>query len=267
VPAFALMSEACQRLAVLEPHVHEGVPLTRAAAAAGVPLRTAQRWLAGYLAGGAAGLSRPVRADLGARRFPTELVAVEGLALRRPPPKVAEIHRAVDTLATERGWPAPSYSTVRSIVAAMDPGATTLAHRGTAAYRDRFELVMRREAAAPNDLWQIDHTQLDLLILDEDGKPARPWLTVVLDDHSRAVAGYTVFLGAPSAVQTALALRQAIWRKVDPTWPVCGLPAALYSDHGTDFTSDYIAQVCADTRVQLIHSTPGVPQGRGKVAR
>jgi putative transposase len=103
------MSEASQRLAVLEPHVHEGVPLTRAAAAAGVPLRTAQRWLAGYLAGGAGGLSRPVRANLGARRFPTELVAaVEGLARRRTPPKVAEIHRAVGTLATERGWPAPS---------------------------------------------------------------------------------------------------------------------------------------------------------------
>jgi putative transposase len=32
-------------------------------------------------------------------------------------------------------------------------------------------------------------------------------------------------------------------------------------------TSGYIAQVCADTRVQLIHSTRGVPQGRGKVER
>ena len=107
--------------------------------------------------------------------------------------------------------------------------------------------VTRREAAAPNDPWQVDHTQLDLPILDAAGKPARPWLTVVLDDHSGAVAGYPVFLGAPSAVQTALALRQAIWRKADPTWPVCGLPAAHDSDHGTDFTSGYIAQVCADT--------------------
>ena len=43
-----------------------------------------------------------------------------------------------------------------------------------------------------------------------DGRPARPWLTVVLDDHSRVVAGYTVFLGAPSALNFSLALRQAI---------------------------------------------------------
>jgi len=48
---------------------------------------------------------------------------------------------------------------------------------------------------------------------------------------------------------------------------VCGLPAALYSDHGADFTSTHLAQVCADVKVQLIHSTPGVPRGRGKIER
>ncbi len=68
-------------------------------------------------------------------------------------------------------------------------------------------------------------------------------------------------------MQTALALRQAIWRKADPRWPVCGIPATLYSDHGADFTSTHISQVCADLRMQLIHSTPGVRRGRGKGER
>ena len=49
--------------------------------------------------------------------------------------------------------------------------------------------------------------------------------------------GYATFIGAPSALQTALALRQAIWRKTDLAWPVCGIPDALYVDHGSDFTS------------------------------
>lgn len=60
-----------------------------------------------------------------------------------------------------------------------------------------------------------DHTELDLLVLDHAGAAARPWLTVVLDDCSRAVAGYSVFLGAPSALNLSLALRQAIWHKSD----------------------------------------------------
>ena len=41
-----------------------------------------------------------------------------------------------------------------------------------------------------------------------------------------------MFLGDPSAWQTALALRQAIWRKSEPAWPVSGLPAALYVEKG-----------------------------------
>lgn len=41
------------------------------------------------------------------------------------------------------------------------------------------------------------------------------------------------------------ALRQAVWRKPGPARPVCGIPAALYSDDGADLTSDYSAQVCA----------------------
>ena len=119
---------------------------------------------------------------------------------------------------------------VRRIITGLDPGLVALA-RGSNTYRDDFELVLRRESAHPNDLWQADHTELDVMVLDEAGKPARPWLTVILDDHSRVVAGYTVFLGDPSAWQTALALRQAIWRKADLAWPVCGLPAALYGDY------------------------------------
>jgi len=156
---------------------------------------------------------------------------------------------------------------VRRVIVGLDRGLLALAHHGPDAYRDRYELVLRRESVHPNDIWQADHTQLDVMVVNEKGSPARPWLTVILDDHSRAIAGYTVFIGEPSAAQTALALRQAIWRKEDPAWRVCGLPATLYSDHGGDFTSDHIATVCADVKVQLIHSSPGKPRGRGKVER
>jgi putative transposase len=48
---------------------------------------------------------------------------------------------------------------------------------------------------------------------------------------------------------------------------VCGIPDVLYSDHGSDFTSRHLEQVCVDLHVQLVHSTAGVPQGRGKIER
>ena len=254
--------------AVLGPHLEDNQSLTRAAAAAGVPLRTAQRWLARYRRDGLAGLARSGRADRGRRRIRSEFVAlIEGLALRRPPPRIATIHRQAARLAAARGWAAPSYSTVHAIVTTLDPGLLTLAHEGPAAYRDRFELVYRRQAERPNAVWQADHTELDILIVDANGDPARPWLTVVLDDHSRAVAGYAVALGAPSALGTSLALRQAIWRKPDPDWTVCGIPDLLYVDHGSDFVSTHLAQVAIDLRIELVHSAVARPQGRGKVER
>jgi len=142
-----------------------------------------------------------------------------------------------------------------------------LAHEGAAAFRNRYELIHRHRAEAPNALWQADHTPLDILIVDESGKPARPWLTIVIDDYSRVIAGYMTFLDAPSSLHTSLALRQAIWRKANPSWPVQGIPDVLYVDHGSDFTSNHLEQVAAALRIELIHSTVARPQGRGKVER
>jgi len=68
------------------------------------------------------------------------------MALRKPPPALADIWRQVTRVAVERGLHPPSYTTVRSVVIAPDPGLAVLAQRGSAAYRDRYELVYRREA-------------------------------------------------------------------------------------------------------------------------
>ena len=43
----------------------------------------------------------------------------------------------------------------------------TMAHEGSKAYSDRFDLVHRHEADAPNAIWQADHTELDILVKDE----------------------------------------------------------------------------------------------------
>jgi len=111
------------------------------------------------------------------------------------------VHRIGD-LARDRDLPAPNYSTVRSVVAAIDPGLRTLAPDGDAAYRNQFELVHRCTAARPNEQWQADHTLLDLQILDVKQQPARPWLTVVLDDYSAQLV-------ADAAVSSALQVAYA----------------------------------------------------------
>lgn len=72
-----------QRLAVFSPRLHDAVPLTVAAKAAGVSTPTAQRWLAGHRPEGASALVRCGRADNGEWRIPAELVElIEWLTCR-----------------------------------------------------------------------------------------------------------------------------------------------------------------------------------------
>ncbi|MGC9271962.1 Mu transposase C-terminal domain-containing protein [Acidiphilium sp.] len=150
---------------------------------------------------------------------------------------------------------------------AIDPALMVLAHQGAKAYAHGFDLLHRREATRPNEIWQADHTELDILVLDEVGANVRPWLTIVIDDHSRGIAAYRLSTSAPSALQTALALRNAIWRKGKAGWTICGIPEMLYTDHGSDFTSRHIEQVCAELKIRLIFSQIGQPRGRGRIER
>lgn len=234
----------------------------------GISIRTLQRWNRRYRDDGISGLEPRLRGDKGTRRTDARTVTfIERLALTRPRPALATLHRLTVADANQRGACPPSYATVRDIVRALDPALVTLALEGPASYRDRHELVLRRRADRPNQTWQADHTELDILIIGTDGKPDRPWLTTVMDDYSRAICGYTVFTGAPSAANTALALRQAIWRKTDPAWAMCGLPDILHVDHGSDFTSNHLERTAIGLHIRIIHSIVGRPQGRGKIER
>ncbi len=174
---------ALDRFRRLRPHLEDGCPLARLARAEGLPLRTARRWVRRYREQGLAGLVRHPRSDRGQRTFPSELVRlIESLALRTPALSAAAIHRQVAAVARTQGWPTPSYSSVYAVVRRLHPGLVTLAHGGPKAYRERFDLIHRREALGPNEIWQADHTQLDVWVRDEQDRPARPWLTVILDD-------------------------------------------------------------------------------------
>jgi len=165
------------------------------------------------------------------------------------------------------GEPAPIYWIVRDIVLSLPNDLRTLAQQGSRRFGELYEMVHRCEAPRPKALWQADHAQLDILLLREDGSAGRPWLTAVIDDYSRAIPGYFFSFDQPSSLRTSLAMRQAIWRKVDGHWQVCGIPDVLYVDNGADFVSKHLEQAAVDLKIRLVFSTPGKPQGRGKIER
>src|SRR5205814_7705953 len=121
--------------------------------------RTLHRWVAAFRVHGRAGLARKTRDDRGRRVLPIELEhVIEGFALRRPPMSRAAVYRETTAVARAQGWPEPSYATVYDVIRHLPMALVTLAHDGPKVYADRFELLHRREASRPNEMWQADHT-------------------------------------------------------------------------------------------------------------
>jgi putative transposase len=268
-------SLALERFKLLQPYLEAGVPLAQLAREQNLPLRTLQHWSQQYRNEGLSGLVRKARRDANTHRVLTPELQqlIEGLALQKPAPTIASIYRQVISFvqtqpSQEKPLKLPSYRTVYALVKEISPALQTLAQAGSKTYNNKFDLIYRRDAGGSNEIWQADHCLLDLWVLNgSTQKPSRPWLTVILDDYSRAVAGYALSFEAPSALRTALALRQAIWTKSDPRWHICGIPQQFYTDHGSDFTSQHLEQVSAELKMKLIFSQVGVPRGRGKIER
>jgi putative transposase len=261
---------ALERFRLLEPHLQNGRELRSVSEGSGVTFRTLQRWVANYKRQGLAGLVRKERTDVGERRTvsPRLREAIEGLALEKPPLPLSSVHRQAKQFAQMIGEPSPSYWIVRVTSCAVCRMTSEFSHSmapaGSESYMNWFIVARHPD---PTRFWQADHTQLDIILLREDGTAGRPWLTAVIDDYSRSIAGYFLGFDPPSSLRTSLAMRQAIWRKADSHWQVGGIPDVLYVDNGTDFVSKHLEQVAVDLKMRLVFSTPGKPQGRGKIER
>jgi putative transposase len=233
------------------------------------PVRTLYNWVTAFEQNGLSGLKPKKRSDCGKHRLAKdELVdVIKGLYLRTPPVPIMTVYRQVQEICTKNGWEIPCYDVVRNVIIEIPASLKTLAHEGKKAYKQQFGLAHRFEAEGPNEIWQADHKLLDIKVLDARKQAFKPWLTAIIDDYSRAVSGYYLGFEPPSSVRVALALRQAIWRKEEPNWTICGVPEKFYTDRGSDFMSNHIDQVAIDLKFDKIETEPDDPQGKGKCER
>jgi putative transposase len=262
--------QAFEKYKIIEPFLNGDVPLTNVSHdTTDVSAITLHRWIKKYRKNGLVGLISKKRKDCGQHRsVRNELQTfIEGLALQKPPLSIASIYRKTLEIAEKNNWRKPAYKTVYTIVKNMHPALVTLAQEGSKAYSDKYDLLYSRRSTYPNEIWQADHSLMDIWLVDDNGKYRRPWLTVIMDDYSRAIAGYFLTFQDPCAQNTSLVLRQAIWYKTDPEWHVCGIPDIFYTDHGSDFTSVHLEQVSVDIKMQLVYSIAGKPRGRGIIER
>jgi putative transposase len=144
--------------------------------------------------------------------------AIKEVYLRPERPPLMELWRAVGRQCLTRGLKTPAYRTVAARVRQYDARAVVQARAGAAAARQRYGPVKASslQPGWPLEVVQIDHTRLDVLVVDEvERQPLgrRPWLTLAIDVASRVVTGFHVAFEPPSSLTVALALTQAVLPK------------------------------------------------------
>jgi putative transposase len=202
---------------------------------------TLDRWIQEWRRGGFDALVPNPRQSQ--PRTPTEVLQTAAALKKENPDRSAAQVRRI--LAAQNGW-APDERTLQRMFVRTGLTALTTAGPATPAVFGRFE------ADKPNELWTGDALHGPRV----EGR--KTYLFAFLDDHSRAIVGHRWGF-AEDTVRLAAALRPALAAR--------GVPTYVYVDNGSAFVDSWLLRACATLGIKLVHSTPGRPQGRGKIER
>lgn len=110
------------------------------------------------------------------------------------------------------------------------------------------------DAKYPFAIVQIDHTKLDIVLIDPIyRKPlGRPWLTLLVDVYSRCPMGYYLSLDPPGNFGTGQSVAHAMYPKHDwlakyglnDEWPCWGAMKTIHCDNAGEFHSKMMEASC-----------------------
>jgi putative transposase len=207
---------------------------------------TLDRWIRAWRRGGFDALVPDARQS--APRLPVEVIEMAlGLKRENPARTATQVRRI---LRAQMGW-APGERTLQRHFA-EDPQIAAVLGVLAAGGPGGEAVFGRFEADRPNELWTGDALHGPTI----GGR--KTYLFAFLDDHSRAIVGHR-FGFSEDTVRLAAALRPALGSR--------GVPDAVYVDNGSAFVDAWLLRACAKLGIRLVHSTPGRPQGRGKIER
>lgn len=109
------------------------------------------------------------------------------------------------------------------------------------------------------EIVEIDHSPIDCMVVNEERVViGRPWITVILDRHSRCVLGFHLSLAGHGTEAVFETLRTAILPKnylkekyadLDLVWECFGWPERVLMDNGREFHANALVQALLDIGV------------------
>ncbi len=174
----------------------------------------------------------------------------------------------------------PCRATCYRLFSCLDAYEQTVLREGKRIATRKFKLAgVGAETSRILERVEIDHTPLDLFLIDENTKLplGRPTLTIILDHHSRMLLGYYLGFNAPSTAAVLAALRHAILPKkkrkskigleIIGDWPCHGIPETLVVDNGLEFHSQALEHLAFNLGMRIQYCPKKQPQFKGAVER
>ncbi|CAO3439648.1 Mu transposase C-terminal domain-containing protein [Azospirillum argentinense] len=201
------------------------------------------------------------------------------MAFMRPKRTGDAIHLEIRRRCIGAGLKPPGRTTVYRRLATLPRKDVVRAQDGAKAARDKFAPVLGTFPITswPLEVVQIDHTVVDLILVDEfHRRPiGRPFLTLAVDVHTRMVVGFLLSLDPPSATSVGLCLTHAVapkdnWlerMRVGMKWPVWGIPDTVHVDNGKEFHSEALRRGCSQHGITIDYRPVRTPHYGGHIER
>lgn len=163
----------------------------------------------------------------------------------------------------DKGITPPHKNTVRNRIGSLSDEVVAARRLGRKIADNDFKPIEGEFPGAdiPLAVVQIDHTKLDIILVDDHFRRAvgRPWITLAFDVFSRMVTGFYVSFDPPSALSTGLCLAHSILPKdgwlikhgVKGDWPLWGLPAKVHVDNAKEFRGNMLQKACDEYGIDL----------------
>jgi len=205
--------------------------------------------------------------------------AIDAKYLQSQRPRVSRLMRDIELACRRAGISPPHPNTVRRRISALSEHTVTARRHGRKAADDKFAPRPGAFPGAdyPGAYWQIDHTPLDVVVVDDVHRRhiGRPWLTLAIDVHSRCVAGFYLSLDSPSEIAVGMCLVHAVLPKegwlaalgVQARWPMWGVPAAVHADNGKEFHGSMITRAAEQHRFRMEWRKVKTPNWGGHIER
>ncbi|MBC7905601.1 MAG: DDE-type integrase/transposase/recombinase [Rhodospirillaceae bacterium] len=174
---------------------------------------------------------------------------------------------------------APSLRTIYRAITRLDDYEVTMRRFGKRIADLKYRVAGQApKPTRPLERVEIDHTKLDLIVVDDELGQAigRPWLTLAVDVHSRMPVGFHLGFDDPSFDTVMRCLHHSVLPKtyvrerypeIKNDWACYGVPETVVVDNGREFHSKDFELACHQLGVQIQHTPRKSPWMKGTVER